>query len=150
MIVQDQSLNGAAINSKKITLSDSLVNLYSTHQHVVHYMLAHEFIHLIHKEYGTLKNAFIRVGGYVLGNRYLQAIVLLQEIRAAIDENKLANLTPKQIQSAQIKLHIKINASRYFITNMAIRVEFKSSGFQININHLALLQLTRFSKIILM
>lgn len=113
-------------------------------------MLAHEFIHLIHKEYGTLKNAFIRVGGYVLGNRYLQAIVLLQEIRAAIDENKLANLTPKQIQSAQIKLHIKINASRYFITNMAIRVEFKSSGFQININHLALLQLTKFSKIILM
>ncbi|MCY9666482.1 hypothetical protein M5X11_16180 [Paenibacillus alginolyticus] len=131
-IVPNTLLNGTTVNKKIIKLSDSLVDIYNTHPHVVHYMLAHEFIHYIHKEYRTPKNAFIRVGA-IVGIRHMQAVVLLQEIRAAIDGNRLAKLTQKQIQDSQIHLH-RVNK------NDRKQISYKEYGYPSRV------QIIKFSK----
>lgn len=119
-IVEGKRMNGTTVNSKKITLTDTLINVYSQKPHVVHYMLAHEFIHYKNGEYLGWWNAFIKLGS--LFSKHLKGVVLLQEIRAAIEGVHLANLTPKEIQDSQITLHIKNENDRK-------QLSYKSVGY---------------------
>ncbi|WP_052427454.1 hypothetical protein [Neobacillus niacini] len=119
-IVEGALMNGTTVNSKKITLTDTLINIYSQKPHVVHYMLAHEFIHYKNGEYLSWKNAFIKLGSLI--SKHLKGVVLLQEIRASIEGVHLANLTPKEIQDSQITLHFENENSRK-------QLSYKSVGY---------------------
>jgi hypothetical protein len=119
-IVKGQTMNGTAVNSKKITLTDTLINIYSHKPYVVHYMLAHEIIHNKNGEFRSWRNAAIKFGAII--SKHFLGVILLQEIRASIDGSHLAQLTLKEIQDTQVTLYLNNKNSRK-------QLSYKSSGY---------------------
>lgn len=103
----DDNLNGFAVSKNNIIVTGALLDCEPC---VIRYMLAHEIIHVIHRETTFSWNFYIRFAR--LWNKTFQGVVLLQELRAAIDGAHLAGLSYEEVRRAHICIYKSLEINR--------------------------------------